>query len=196
MAKKSKAKLLKELKTLSASADWRLREIEKLSRQEEFKGIKQWAYAHAARSARTWGSKGKNPRFDIKPPTEIKDIEAKIADVKEFLSMKTSLKSSIRSFYKERAQESAASIGLDPDKDWQMMAAYYELEINKKMDDYGYRSVLSALAKIRQQKDKYQKAIEGHRKVVIRGDDTLEQQIIDRMIKEHGRDLRKIGILK
>lgn len=215
MAKKSKAKLLEELKKLSKKADRRMREIEKLSRKKKWKNMKKWAYAHAARSAKAWGAKGKKPRFDIKPPETVQGIEAKIRDIEEFLSMKTSLKSTTEKVWKERAKKIAKDLDLK-EADWEVVAAYYERELNKKVDDYGYQSALSAFAQIRKQKSALNDAFKNNKQikdiivlgksesavglpedaVVIRGDDNLEKQTIERMLSEHMDDLIKIGLLK
>lgn len=194
MATKSKAELLKELKKLSKKADRRLRNLEKLSKEEEFSGVLNWAYKRAARDAKTWGTKTDNPRFDIRPPEDIQKIEAKIADIEEFLSMKTSTKRGIKSMYREEAQAAAKEAGMEKKGDWQIMAAFYEKKLNDAMDDYGYRTYYAAIKTMRENRAAYQKAKRQHRKIVIRGNDEFETRAIQDLIKNHAKDLIAIGL--
>lgn len=194
MAKRSKAELLKDLKKLSKKADRRLRNLEKLSKEDEFKGVLNWAYKRAARDAKTWGAKTDNPRFDIKPPENVRQIEAKIADIESFLNMPTSTKRGIKAMYKAEAQAAAKEAGLEKNGDWQIMAAFYEKKLNEAMDDYGYRTYYAAIKTMRENRAAYQKAKKQHRKIIIRGNDEFETRAIQDLIKNHAKDLIAIGL--
>lgn len=111
---------------LAKRADQRLLELEKLSKQKHFKGVKEYAYASAVRDIESWGG---NKRYNIKPPTKLIQLEAKIADIEKFLfKYKTTTKTDILRVYQQRANTFNERYGdkYGVEFTWQDIANYYE----------------------------------------------------------------------
>lgn len=83
-------------------ADQRLVRLERLAEQEGYKNADQWAYRKAMRDISTWSGENAQ-RFNTKPPTNIRQLQAKINDIKSFLGSPSSTKSGIKSVYQTRA---------------------------------------------------------------------------------------------
>lgn len=83
-------------------ADQRLVRLERLAEQEGFGNADQWAYKKAMRDISTW-SGDQASRFNTKPPANLKQLQAKINDIKSFLGSPSSTKQGIRSVYQQRA---------------------------------------------------------------------------------------------
>ncbi len=88
-------------KRLAKKADRRLRDIEALSHDKRFKGIKTFAYASAQEDIKHWSGEGAK-RFDTKAPGNTRDLQAKINDITKFLNSPTSLKRTTIEVYKKR----------------------------------------------------------------------------------------------
>lgn len=110
-------------------ADQRLLSLEKLSTQKHFTNVLKYSYAGAIRDIESWGG---TKRFNTKPPTNLNQLEAKIADIEKFLSKPTSKKSTILSTYKQRSNTINERYGTD--FTWQDIANYYEKEKGKISD--------------------------------------------------------------
>lgn len=96
--------LLSEYHTLAMRADRRMLRLERLAASDEdYEGVLTFAYKGAQAAARRWGSKSEKARFDIKAPESEADIKMKIKDIRSFLESDTSMKSSINTVYKKRA---------------------------------------------------------------------------------------------
>lgn len=105
MAEKvTKAQLVKEYKALAKKADRRLRELEKLSEESEWKDATRFAYARAMKDIEHRFGEGET-RFDKRLPKQTKKlgVMAAIKDVERFLAMPSSTKSGLVSGYRDRA---------------------------------------------------------------------------------------------
>lgn len=117
---------------LAKRADQRLVALEALSHEQHFKGVKTYAYASAMRDIESWGG---TKRFNIKPPTNLNQLEAKIADIKKFLRPdNTSTKRGILKVYQKRADTITERFGKEFDVEftWQDIANYYERDKAKR----------------------------------------------------------------
>lgn len=105
MAEKvTKAQLVKEYKALAKKADRRLRELEKLSEESDWKDATRFAYARAMKDIEHRFGEGET-RFDKRLPKQTKKlgVMAAIKDVERFLAMPSSTKSGLVSGYRDRA---------------------------------------------------------------------------------------------
>lgn len=92
MAKKKKYDrdaLLAEYKTLTMRADKRLQRLEKYMQRPGYGALEQGAYRRAMRDIAVWSGKG-HKRFGTKAPEDIKELQAKLNDIKTFLRSATS----------------------------------------------------------------------------------------------------------
>ena len=96
---------------LAKVADQRLVRLEKLSGEQYFSGVEQFAYAKAQKALNVWGGK----RFNTKMPEAVSLRNEKIADMIRFIQSPTSSKSGITSVYEKRANTLKQRYGLDVD---------------------------------------------------------------------------------
>lgn len=91
-------------------ADQRLVRLERLAEQEGYKNADQWAYKKAMRDISTWSGED-GTRFNTKPPENIRQLQAKINDIKSFLGSPSSTKAGIKRVYQTRANSINANYG-------------------------------------------------------------------------------------
>lgn len=91
MAKKiyDRDALLSEYKTLTMRADKRLQRLEKYMQRPGYETLEKGAYKRAMRDIKIWSGKG-HKRFGTKPPEDVRELQAKINDIKAFLRADTS----------------------------------------------------------------------------------------------------------
>lgn len=151
-----------EYRKMAKRADTRLRALEKLSGEENFAGIKQFAYKRAMRDIRSWGG---SDRFgtSVKGLTE-KQIEMKFADIEKFLDAPTSTKTGTVDIYQRRADTLNNRLNLKGDEkiSWQEWAAFWESDSYKKMKSYfeGSSTLVNMVAQFARQRDEIKKAVE------------------------------------
>ena len=176
---------------LAKRADQRLTSLEALSHNKHFHGVREYAYAGAIRDIESWGG---SRRFNTKPPTNLNQLEAKIADIEKFLSKPTSTKSGIVATYKKRADTITARYGKEfgVKFTWQDIANYYE---KKKAEIEGMKMgsktevrVLAVVKKLGNVKDIDKVKTEVER---ITGKDKILARQVERLI-EQGLDYSKL----
>ena len=91
-------------------ADQRLVRLEELAKQEGYGNADQWAYKRAMRDISTWSGDDAK-RFNTKPPESVRQLQAKINDIKAFLGSPSSTKSGIQRVYQTRANSINADYG-------------------------------------------------------------------------------------
>jgi len=80
---------LKEYRKLAKRADQRLLRLERHASEPKYENILQYAYARAMRDIKSWSGDNAK-RFNTKPPSNTKQLMAKINDIKWFLKSATS----------------------------------------------------------------------------------------------------------
>lgn len=139
--------LEKYYKRLAKVADQRLRRLEDLSKQENYKVVTDWAYKRAMGDIERWGGK---ERFDTAPPQNTNQLKAKINDIRAFLESGTSTKKDIDMIYKKRADTINSKYGTN--LTWQDIADFYGRDKNEALDTkYGSKQVAMAIGIIQQQ---------------------------------------------
>lgn len=100
-----KDKLRSEYKRLAKAADRKLRELKKISEEQDFKDATNWAYAKAMQDIEHRWGEGET-RFDKRLPKDWKmtSMIAAINEVKTFLASPTSSKRGIINVYKKRIE--------------------------------------------------------------------------------------------
>lgn len=185
--------LLREYRKLAKRADQRLVRIEKLSKQENFRGIRQFAYARAQRDIKTWSGEGAT-RFNTKPPKNYQSLQAKIADIRKFLEPgNTSTKTGILKMYSRKQNTVFDKYGLN--MSWQDAAKFYDLGIADLLDSlYGSKTVLVALGVIQKDPKQIQTIFKRSQEIQI-VDDKVVDKTIKSLLSGHKKELKKIGIL-
>lgn len=184
---------LKLYRQLAKKADQRLVRLEKLAGEENFQGVKQFAYARAQRDIRSWS--GENARrFNTSPPKTIQGLKAKIADIQNFLESKTSTRRDIVKYYEERSKTVQERYGVSGS--WQQLANYYKRGINKRFDaKYGSKTALRAIGMIQQNKKQIQEDMQRRKHVDLQLDDDVLNDAVEDMLQYHRKALKQAGIL-
>ena len=132
--------LLDEYIKLAKRANRRLKSLERLSKDENFKSVLDWSYRRAVHDIKTWGG---NTRFNVNysklQNLSTQTISAMRNDVYFFLNSKTSTKRDIINNYKEKTETFNKKYGLD--WSWQDMANYFENDgLRDKLEQMGFSS--------------------------------------------------------
>ena len=174
--------LLSEYKKLAKRADQRLVRLEKYSDQEHYKGVLTYSYARAQRDIKSWSGQDAT-RFNTTPPKNAQQLQAKIADIKQFLDSPTSTKKGITDIYKARAKTTNKKYGTN--FTWQDLANYYESELSTKLDSqYGSKTLIKALGSIKKvgvDPEKVSDVLEHHKKV---SDDEVVDEIAKKLLEQ------------
>lgn len=121
---------------IAKQADQRLRRLEDLAKDPDYKGALNWSYSRAAYDiTQKWGGKPEKPRFDTKPPQDLNALKAKINDIQEFLQAPTSTKAGIKAGYKKKAESFNAKYGTNIN--WEDWADYLDRYGKSLYDKYG-----------------------------------------------------------
>lgn len=161
------SEIVKVYKTLAKTADQRLVRLEKASEEEGFHGIKNYAYARAARDIEAWeGESSEQPRFNRNIPTSKQELLEKLEDIKTFLSSETSTKSGMVAINKRRAETINQNYP-GANVSWKDLNELFgDGSLTEALDDTiaGSDSKIMALGTIKKNKKKILKAIDDAKK--------------------------------
>lgn len=129
--------LLKYYKSVAKNADRRLRNLEKLSTQKDFKVADKWAYSAAMRDIHKWSGEAAK-RFDVAPPSNIRDLQKKIVEIENFLNAPSSSKTGIKEVYQKKSDTYEDRYGIK--LTWSQVGDFWESEGYKSLSDKGYGS--------------------------------------------------------
>ena len=165
------ANMYADFRQQSKIADQKMRRLEKLSTEENYKGVLQYAYARAQRDIKEQtGKDTKKMRFSANIPTTIQGLASYMKDVERFNQAESSTKRGITNIYQRRANTVNQKYGRDSngkkvkgwqDLKWQDLANYYEKEKNTKLDSkMGSSTQMKVLGRYKrlENKDKEQQA--------------------------------------
>lgn len=138
---------------LAKQTDQRLLRLERLADQPYFKGVKTYAYGLAAKDAREWGGSADKPRFNIDPPDNKKQLQAKINDMIRFLNSPTSTKSGIIKMYQKRTDALNKRFGTN--FTWQEAGRFFENEKDKFSKDWVSSMVLTSIGVMQKNPEKF-----------------------------------------
>lgn len=189
---------LKRYNQLAKKADRRMRELERFSRYDEFKGILNYAYKNAAETIKAWTPPGtiyesRAPRWQRNVPLDTRSLKAKTKDIERFLSMKSSTVTGVKDIYKKRAATINERFGTN--FNWQQLAHFFEDGglADKAFDHYGSATVLLAVGKIQKNKTTALKAIESFdNKHKITDSDAATQETINLLLKDYSPEVQDL----
>ena len=192
----TKAELNKIYRRVAKVADQRLVRLEQLSKQKDFKQVKQWAYKNAIQDALEWGASTNKPRFNIKPPSKSTSIKAKINDMLNFIEKPTSTRGGIVEVYEQKARtlnEKYKEYGLN--LNWSDVGTFFESTLYKKLSKkYSSGTVIRAIATLKQNEGKLLKDFEQHKASHIKTEDNdmIIDDAIKRMTSYYKDDVKKL----
>lgn len=185
--------LVAEYNKLAKKADRRMRDLEDLAKQKDFKNVKKYAYARAKKDIKSWTPPGqgrKKPRWQRNIPFDTKSLKAKIKDIKRFLDSPTSSKRGIIKVYKKRTDAINKKYGTK--FTWQQLASYFDTGLYDKTEGYGSKTVLTAMGKIQANKQKVIVDLKKHVVTDLKVEDEKVNQTIDKLLSEYGKELKKV----
>lgn len=133
----TEAELLKYYKSVAKNADRRLRNLEKLAEQDDYKIADKWAYSAAMRDIHKWSGDAAK-RFDVAPPATKRDLQKKIVEIENFLNSPTSTKTGIKESYQKKSDTYKEKYGIN--LTWSQVGDFFESEGYKYLDKKGYGS--------------------------------------------------------
>lgn len=192
----SSAELNKIYRRVAKVADQRLVRLEQLSRQKDFKQVKQWAYKNAIQDALEWGANTNKPRFNIKPPSKRYAVKAKINDMLNFIEKPTSTRAGIIEVYESKAKtlnEKYKEYGLN--LNWSDVGTFFESTLYKKLSKkYSSGTVIKAIATMKQNEAQLIKDFDDHKASHIKTEDNdmIINDAIKRMTSYYKNDVKKL----
>ena len=144
------------------------------------------------------------PRWQRNTPMDTRSLKAKIKDIENFLSMKTSTKSGILDVYKKRVDTINKRYGTS--FTWQDLAEYFDTGLKDKTDKYGSKTVLLAIGRIQKSKDQVLKDFMNHKPTSMKIADetytdasgkevkygTAVEQRVNTLLRYYKKDLTQI----
>ena len=205
MAKSHKAKtneykeMYKEFKILAKRADQRLRELERVKENDpRFKNILKWAYRKAMRNIRSWSGEDADtfnkgvPRQQTKDFT-LKQLQAKKADVVEFLNSVTSTKRETIKMFKARADKINELYGTN--FTWEELGTVFE---DKENNEFYQKGGVTYLQAVSYMKD-YEKNIteiletlEDNERIVLRTGNKKANKLGLEILEKYGLDFKDL----
>lgn len=153
--------ILRDFKAAAKVADQKLRRLEKLATQDNFKAATRYAYAQAMEDIKAAGG---NKRFDFKlarnadGSINMTAFKMRMADIERWMSASTSSKTGILSSYNSKTQTTKERYGLDVK--WEDMANFYESKLWKDAaQKFGSKTAAKILGKIKEKGDSYTKLL-------------------------------------
>ena len=180
-------------KTAAKAADQRLVELERLSKKEGYKEVKEWAYREAMRDIKAeWGENAK--RFNRKLPDNLNSIYKDINRVLNFLDAPTSSKKGIDEIYNKRADTINEKYGTDIT--WSNMGDLFSSILWKKIGKkHGSGTVLKAIGHIQANEKKIKRALKEHKPISIHladEDEKVVEEEVNRMLRYYKTDINKL----
>lgn len=158
--------LMAEYKHYAKLADDRLRQIERLSRQEGFENVKNFAYAKAQKDIAKWNKNTSKPgsnRWRTKAPESNRALEAKLADIKDFLSKETSSRKGIIESIKKSTDSLNKHYGTN--FTWKEMSTFWTSEVSEKLDRMmGSDTLIRTIAAVKKLTKSKEKNVENYKK--------------------------------
>lgn len=190
----SRAELEAVYRTLAKTADQRMVRLEQAAAREgennPYENVKEWAYKRGAYDVSQWSGESEKPRFNVKPPADVAALEAKIEDIKTFLSLKTSTIAGIKESFKERANTLNKEYGTD--FKWDDMAKFFDSSLSEELDkSYGSDTKFYVLAEIQKNKKKILSGIKKAGEIDLKVPDEMINSFVQDTLSKHGEEVKK-----
>lgn len=157
-------------KRLAKVADQRMVRLEQLAKEGgQYTNILKYSYAKAVHNIDIYHrGKGKNPRWNTKPPEESQLMNEKIMAMQDFIRSTSSTKGGIKSTYQKRADTLNQRFGTN--MTWQEVADYFTKGIADKLSrDYGSATALYAIGVIQKRSSEILKGIKTNKSITMDG---------------------------
>lgn len=179
--------LVKEYRQLAKRADQRLVRLEGYQYKDGFATATKWAYSKAMRDIKRWsGEEAK--RFNVKPPANVNQLKAKIADIDNFLESATSTMKGIKQVYKSKADTVNKRYGTN--FNWEDLANYYSSGMAEKLSrEYGSKTALKSIAEIQKKGKELVEDIKKHKEKHLYVEDKILDKTVNDILNKKGLDI-------
>lgn len=167
-------------KSLAKKADERLRQLERMSEREEYKGVKSYAYKKAMRDIRKMRGAGYT-KFGEAKPANLRQLKARQAKIENFLNAPSSEVSKIKEIYEKRVKSLNASQGTN--FTYEDYANYWE-NVNSGKIVYS-RDSLKAMSVINDENRTRDKLTEE----LIKANENIKNNVTDSEINKRMKEL-------
>lgn len=169
---------------LAKQADQRLVRLEKLAEKEGYEGALTYAYGLAVKDAEHFGSTSEKKRFNIAPPKNKKQLQAKINDMIRFLNSPTSTKGGIDKVYKKRTATINEKMGTN--YTWQELGRFWESKKDSFKEKWDSSLILKSIGRLQKHADTIKAEIEEFgKKHEVLSEDGINDAIY-KMVKANG----------
>ena len=178
---------VKVYRTLAKTADQRLVRLEAYEYDPNFKNATKWSYARAMRDIQQWsGEQAK--RFNTAPPESMAALQAKIEDIKTFLSSPTSTKKGIKEILQRRADTLNEEYGTN--FKWNDVGTFFESELAQKMDsDYASKTMIKIVASLQKNKKEILKELKAAQEKDQRVPDDMVEKLVQDVLQNYGQEV-------
>lgn len=180
-------------KRIAKVADQRLVELERLSKKEGFKEVKQWAYAQAMHDIKAeFGEDAKRFNRSLSKEMKLQSVFKDINRVLNFLNAPTSSVSGITEIYDKRTK--TLNTDYDLNLNWDTTSHLFESKLWKKTNARkGSATVLKAIGYIQRNKKEIQKAFKEHKPISISVPDNVKvEETVNNFLRYYKKDVTSI----
>ena len=186
----------KEFKRIAHTADERLRQIrDNYSKRPNFENMINWAYRRAMKDIQSWSGEDAHtfnrdvPRQQTEDFT-LKQLKAKINDIKSFLNMPTSTITGTIEVYQKRADSLNENNGTN--FTWEELGTVFEDKENNTFYQKGGVSYVKAVSYLKDNEQALLQSLEDNSRLVIKTGNRKANQMARDLIKEYGLDFKDL----
>ena len=180
---------VKVYRTLAKTADQRIVRLKSYEHDPNFKNATKWAYARAMRDIKQWSGE-QAERFNTAPPKSLAALQAKIEDIKTFLSSPTSTKKGMKEILQKRADTLNSRYGTN--FKWNDVGTFFDSELHEKLDkDYASKTMMKVVGNLQENKEEIIAKIKAAQKKDKKVPDDMVDELVEDIIKEYGDEVLK-----
>lgn len=177
-------------KQVAKVADQRLVNLERLSKNKDYRDVLQWAYKDAMYDIHAaYGEKAK--RFNRKQPDDLRTLQKNLRRVLSFLEKPSSSRQGIDEVYQKRAQTVSDKYGVNVT--WQNIGDLYMSTLYRKTDSKkGSKTVLKAIGRIQANAKEIKKALKDQKAIQYHVAQDDIEDVMNNLLRYYKKDVSKL----
>lgn len=174
---------------LAKRADQRLRQLEKDAHRSGFENLLNWAYRKAMKDIRYWSGEGKTT-FNRDAPRNLNQLRAKRKDIEEFLNAPTSMISTTKEMFEQRADTLNEKYGTN--FTWEELGNVFENKEENEFYQKGGVSYLQAVSYMKENEESLLQSLQDGNRAIIKTGNRKANQIARELINEYGLEFNQL----
>lgn len=174
---------------LAKRADQRLRQLEKDAHRSGFENLLSWAYRKAMKDIRYWSGEGKTT-FNRDAPRNLNQLRAKRKDIEEFLNAPTSMISTTKEMFEQRADTLNDKYGTN--FTWEELGNVFENKEENEFYQKGGVSYLQAVSYMKENEESLLQSLQDGSRAIIKTGNRKANQIARELINEYGLEFNQL----